>query len=93
MAIYANYGFMFYNSGVYTGCPSYARSYINHAVMLYGYDSNNNWLIKNSWGTDWGINGTMILSKNYDCGISSEVSMITVANKNTNVEVNMNIVY
>ena len=71
VGIYANTGFSYYSSGVYTGCPSSAASYTNHAVLLYGYTSSGDWLIKNSWGTDWGINGTMILSKTYDCGISS----------------------
>ena len=93
VGVYANTGFSFYSSGVYSGCPSYSSSYLNHAVLLYGYTSNGDWLIKNSWGTDWGNNGTMILSKNYDCGMSSDVAILTVANKNTNVEVNMNIVY
>lgn len=33
---------------------------VNHAVTLVGWDdSKNAWLIKNSWGTDWGEGGYM----------------------------------
>jgi C1A family cysteine protease len=54
--ILADSGFMSYSSGVYSGCPPFATSHanINHAVMIVGYDSNGNWIIKNSWGTGWG---------------------------------------
>ena len=91
VGVYANTGFSFYNSGVYNGCPSYSSSFLNHAVLLYGYTADGDWLIKNSWGTDWGNNGTMVLSSTYDCGMSTDIAYITVSNKNTNVEVNMTI--
>jgi C1A family cysteine protease len=47
---------MYYSSGVYTGCPSndLSQYYLNHAVILIGYDSSGNWIIKNQWGTGWG---------------------------------------
>ncbi len=54
VAIYANSGFLSYTGGVYTGCPANANTLVNHAVLLYGFDSQGNWLIKNSWGTTWG---------------------------------------
>jgi hypothetical protein len=45
-----------------TSCPG---GQINHAVVLIGYDYKNNqngqkslyWVIRNSWGTNWGDNG------------------------------------
>jgi len=38
---------------------------INHGVTLVGWDdSKGAWLIKNSWGTDWGINGYMWIAYN-----------------------------
>lgn len=54
--IYASSGFMSYSSGIYSGCPSFSSSYnnINHAVIIVGYDSNGNYIVKNSWGTTWG---------------------------------------
>lgn len=72
VAIYAEGAFFQYSSGVYTGCPDYATSKanVNHAVILVGYDSNGNYIIKNSWGTSWGENGFGVVSKDNDCGIS-----------------------
>mgnify|MGYP002344554486 FL=1 len=72
--IYANTGFQAYSSGVYSGCPtSFSTSYssINHAVTIVGYDSNGNYIIKNSWGTSWGQNGFGIVSKDADCALSA----------------------
>ena len=57
-----------YSSGVYSGCPTDARDKINHGALLVGYDADGNWIFKNSWGTDWGINGFGIISKDYNCG-------------------------
>jgi hypothetical protein len=47
VGVYADNGFQSYGGGVYSGCPVYSAYFINHAVMLYGYDSSGNWLIKN----------------------------------------------
>lgn len=53
--------FMYYGAGVFDD-PSCSkmRSDVDHAVVIVGYGSEHGkdyWLIKNSWGTDWGING------------------------------------
>ena len=93
VGIYTNTAFNFYHTGVFDGCPSYSYYYVDHSVLLYGWDSNGNWLIKNSWGTSWGMNGTMRLSSVYDCGISSDLALIDIPTKNTNVQVTMNITY
>ena len=89
VGIYADAGFLKYKSGVYTGCPSNAASLINHAVMLYGWDSNGNWLIKNQYGTSWGMSGFMVLSNTYDCGITSDIGLIKIASPNSNPAVIM----
>uniref|UniRef100_A0A0E0E0C6 Cathepsin propeptide inhibitor domain-containing protein n=1 Tax=Oryza meridionalis TaxID=40149 RepID=A0A0E0E0C6_9ORYZ len=47
----------------------------NHAVAVVGYgtasDGTRYWLLKNSWGTDWGENGYMRIAVDADCGVSS----------------------
>ena len=59
-----------YGSGVFnTECE---RNEINHAVLLVGFDENENWHIKNSWGTFWGEDGYMFLRKGNCHGICRE---------------------
>jgi cathepsin L len=46
-----------YAGGVYDGCTNQAS---NHAVTVVGYGTENGvdfWLVKNSWGPSWGLNG------------------------------------
>ncbi len=53
--IWADYCFSVYKSGVFNGRNS--RS-INHVVALIGWDDEKKaWLIKNSWGKNWGEDG------------------------------------
>lgn len=90
IGVYANSGFMNYGSGVYSGCPVNSYQYINHAILLYGYDSSGNWLVKNQWGTGWGNGGYMTLSSVNDCGMSYALGSIVIsAPINQNVLVTM----
>ena len=43
---------------------------LNHAVLLVGY-TETEWIIKNSWGTGYGENGYIYVSRDrdYNCGI------------------------
>jgi len=73
-------GMMLYSGGVYssTSCSS---SSLNHAVAAVGYgDSSgvNYWEVKNSWGTDWGIDGYILVAKDKDnmCGIASDSTYV-----------------
>lgn len=89
VGVYANNGWYSYNSGTYSGCPSNSLSLINHAVLLYGWDSSGNWLIRNQWGSSWGQGGNMVISNTNDCGLSGVLGFVTVPNKNANVQVVM----
>ena len=50
-----------YTNGVYKGFEStYSSPFSNHAILIVGWDDDKNaWLIKNSWGTEWGEDGYM----------------------------------
>ncbi len=48
-----------YKSGVFQ-CVSTDK--VNHAALLVGYDSTS-WLIKNSWGSNWGEEGYIRVSR------------------------------
>ena len=77
--------FMHYNSGVYYEplCSSSRRS-LDHAVLVVGYGTHNGqdyWLVKNSWGEDWGMDGYIMMARNEDnnCGIATDALYPTVA--------------
>jgi hypothetical protein len=85
VAMYALPSFSIYFSGVYNSCPPDSHQKTNHVVILYGWDSNGNWLIRNQWGSIWGNFGNAVISAQADCGISNFVGYITVATPNVNV--------
>jgi C1A family cysteine protease len=71
--------FRFYSSGILASDCSHD---LNHGVTAVGYDVHSWWFfwtnafikIKNSWGTDWGIDGYMMVGSNQEeqpgvCGI------------------------
>tara|TARA_A100001015_G_scaffold315298_1_gene426804 strand:+ start:6586 stop:7455 length:870 start_codon:yes stop_codon:yes gene_type:complete len=84
VAIQANKrSFQFYKSGIYSD-PNCGFD-LDHGVLLvgYGYDKLNDmdyWILKNSWGEDWGDNGYIKIMRNIDdsrglCGIAMNPSV------------------
>jgi len=70
--------FQFYKSGVYYE-PSCSAKDIDHGVLAIGWGVSGRsdyWLVKNSWGTSWGIDGYVWMARNRDnnCGIASDAS-------------------
>jgi len=73
---------MFYSGGVYYE-PSCSAWNLDHAVMAVGYGTmgqglwdDKYWIIKNSWGTTWGLGGYFRLLKDHNnhCGVASMAS-------------------
>ncbi|EDL93862.1 rCG24317, isoform CRA_b [Rattus norvegicus] len=71
--------FQFYKGGMYYE-PDCSSTNLNHAVLVVGYgeesDGRKYWLVKNSWGRDWGMDGYIKMAKdwNNNCGIASDAS-------------------
>lgn len=71
-----------YVSGIYNNkyCPRYKPT---HSALLVGYGIDNGtcyWLIKNSWGTDWGEEGYFRIERNKNiCGIANH-AMFPIVN-------------
>lgn len=69
------YGFQHYSSGVYNepDCPQHQG---NHAMAVVGYGwskpGGNFWLVKNSWGKKWGLEGYIKMARDQgnQCGIA-----------------------
>ena len=66
--VYVNDNFRHYESGIFEDSMfSCSHLSYNHAVINVGYDADEGyWMIRNSWGADWGEEGhmRMIMGKN-----------------------------
>ena len=76
-----------YNNGVWTGKTSTepdvmkcSTTYLNHAVLVVGYGNDADtgldyWIVKNSWGEDWGEEGYFRLVRGVGaCGVNTQVT-------------------
>jgi cathepsin H len=76
--------FRFYKSGVYESkeCRSGEQD-VNHAVLAVGYgtlDGKKHWIVKNSWGASWGMDGYFEIKRDENmCGIADCASYPVVA--------------
>jgi len=69
-----------YTGGILTTCTNQ----VDHCVQLVGYANYNvaspYWIVRNSWGTDWGLSGFIWIAIGQDlCDIGDYATIVTVA--------------
>ncbi|OMO65391.1 Granulin [Corchorus olitorius] len=78
--------FQLYTGGIYDGSCSDNPDDIDHAVLIVGYGADEEgeeyWIVKNSWGTSWGIEGYFYLRRGTDlpygvCAVNAMASYPT----------------
>jgi len=66
-----------YKRGVMSGksCGGHSASDLDHCVQLVGF-ADDYWMVRNSWNTDWGIEGYIHLKMGSNtCGIADEATI------------------
>ncbi|XP_071965328.1 digestive cysteine proteinase 1-like [Antedon mediterranea] len=76
----------YYASGIYyeKACGNKPEN-LDHAVLAVGYGkigSESYWLIKNSWSTNWGNNGYVLMNqKENNCGVATDATHVKLKQK------------
>jgi len=82
----SSFMFQLYSSGVYND-PTRMNQWnqLDHGVTVVGYNHDDDsgldyWIVKNSWGADWGQEGYIWMTRNQQnqCGIATDATYPTV---------------
>jgi len=72
----------YYTSGIIMKGDGCGTS-LDHCVQAVGFSSSNGtpyWIVRNSWGTDWGMSGYLYVEMGQDvCGIAQEATCAVAA--------------
>jgi len=78
-----------YSGGVFDGSCNSGYYQLDHCVQLIGYSgysgsadssSDGYYIVRNSWGSDWGEDGMIWLSMGSNaCGVATEATFVTIA--------------
>lgn len=90
VGVNANLDWQLYSKGIYNpseeACDSSASS-MDHGVILVGYgnkDGLDYWVVRNSWGADWGEEGYMRLARGHNaCGVANAAIFPVLAARDT----------
>jgi len=70
-----------YTGGILSSGCTHAYSDLDHCVQLVGYDDTGAkpyWIIRNSWNTNWGIEGYIHVAIGSNlCGIADEATLVS----------------
>merc|ERR1712034_206602 len=84
IAINVAWSFQMYYDGVYDA-DDCKTDHLNHAILAVGYGHDDSegldyWIVKNSWGQDWGEEGYIRMARNKGnmCGVASECYVPTM---------------